>query len=68
MLSGAWFFIITAQGLDRLAKGQGSFSVTTGEGNGQGKFQLFQLMIALSLEGAAGVACWVAPRSKRAWS
>jgi hypothetical protein len=40
-LSGAWFFIIAAEGFNRLAKGKRFFTVSAGEGNGQGKLQLF---------------------------
>ena len=51
--SGAWFLLIATQGGDLRAQLVGALQITAGEGDGEGKLQLFELVVTFFLGVAA---------------
>jgi len=54
--SGAWLFQIPPQRGNLIPELLGAMGISAGQGNGQGKFQLFQLMVTFSLGTALEMA------------
>jgi hypothetical protein len=54
--SGAGLLTVATEGMNLLAQDGGALLISTGEGNGQGEFKLFALMVALGFDDLVAAA------------